>query len=142
MDLVVDYAVLFVMNVCEEKRKRRLRARTRRLILCLPCTAGLRMRKACRAVRECQASCRQRYINFCCACSHNLFLLHALAHAHSSDRLACFKAPMMPRSSEDRQLAQGKLCLFASTIVKCDDFDSNNNYIITTILCLRPGSQT
>jgi hypothetical protein len=42
--------------------------------------------------------------------------------AYSSDHLAYFKAQMMPRSSEVRLAAQGKLCM--ARLSKTDDFET------------------
>jgi hypothetical protein len=87
------------MNVCEEKRKRRLRARTRELILCLPRAAGLQIRKACRTGVPRPSPRRESTLTFLVRVLPSLsFFMHL--HTHRSDFLACFIAQILPRSSE------------------------------------------
>jgi hypothetical protein len=121
MDLVVDYAVLFfVMNVCREKEKK-ISQRVNSRYGFVPASRCRAPHEEGLPTRECQASCRDEYINFslCAFCQVFFFFMHT----HSSDHLACFGAQMMPRSCESRQLAQGKMCMSAS-IVRLDDLDT------------------
>ena len=133
MDLVVDYAVLFVMNVCREKKEASPRVRLKIGFVLLV----LQIRKACRgdAGVPRPSPRRDNTLTFLVRVrsSFSLFM-HLHLHTHTQPSSHCFKAQMMPRSSENHLLAQGKLYLDR----QMDDFDNN----ITTILCLRPGSQT
>jgi hypothetical protein len=86
--------------MCEEKRKRSCPRASLRF--------GFVSASRCQAPnseglpeRECQGFVSLgEYINFSRASAVVPFLLHALAR--SSDRLACFEAQMMPRSSKTR----------------------------------------
>lgn len=87
MDLVVDYAVLFVMNVCEEKREAKpARELQNSFCVCLPACSE-RGRHAAGVPRF------GWYMNFSMQdFTMSLSLLHALAHTAAIRSLARFNA--------------------------------------------------
>lgn len=97
------------MNVCREKEEASPRASSRIAFvpaLALPGSKDGRLAGPGSA----KDSAPRQYINFfLLRVQSSLPSSHALAHTHSSDHLACFKAQTMPRSSAIRQLAQGKM---------------------------------